>query len=112
MGFDTIIVPVSDLAQGKKFYGTLLSTAPMVDESYYVAFDDAGVQVGLDPHGTPGGRGALPYRECEDIAETIRRSLELGASVISEPRDVGGGKLVGVISDPDGNEIGLTQAAY
>lgn len=112
MGFDTIIVPVSDLARGKEFYGMLLATAPVMDESYYVAFDDGGVQIGLDPHGTPGGRGALPYRECEDIAETIRRSVVTGASIVSEPQDVGGGKLVAVISDPDGNDIGLTQAAH
>ncbi len=35
-GFSVVIYPVSDLAQAKTLYRTLLGVEPYVDEAYYV----------------------------------------------------------------------------
>jgi extradiol dioxygenase family protein len=47
--------PVKDLAKAKTLYGTLLSVAPSMDEAYYVQFDVADQDRGLDPHGHSKG---------------------------------------------------------
>jgi predicted enzyme related to lactoylglutathione lyase len=36
--------------------------------------------------------------------------LEAGAEVQQATRDVGGGKLIAIVKDPDGNSIGLIQS--
>ena len=47
----TIFYPVKDLGKPRALYGGLLGVEPCMDEPYYVAFDVAGQDVGLDPHG-------------------------------------------------------------
>lgn len=108
-GFDTIIVPVSDIAKSRDFYRDLFQTAPFVDESYYVGFMIGATQVGLAPGEPTGGAGTLPYWTTPDIQTAIDSAKSNGGEVTREPRDVGGGKLVAVINDPDGNALGLSQ---
>jgi predicted enzyme related to lactoylglutathione lyase len=35
--------------------------------------------------------------------------VDAGGSRVKEPQDVGGGRLVAVVADPEGNRIGLIQ---
>ena len=48
--------------------------------------------------------------EVDDIEKTIERLREAGAEVQQAATDVGGGKLIAVVKDADGNVIGLAQS--
>jgi predicted enzyme related to lactoylglutathione lyase len=110
-GFNTIIVPVTDIARSRDFYRTLIGNDPFMDESYYVGFKAGDTQLGLDPHGTPGSGGPIAYWHATDISGLADKLVAAGALVVRPVSDVGGGKLVAVITDPDGNSIGLSQDA-
>ncbi|HEV8597428.1 MAG TPA: hypothetical protein VGR23_06870 [Candidatus Dormibacteraeota bacterium] len=40
---------------------------------------------------------------------SLRELLDAGAELREAARDVGGGKMVATVTDPDGNVIGLAQ---
>ena len=50
-GIQTIIYPVKDLAQAKAMFGALVGADPVVDSPYYVGYNVAGQDIGLDPNG-------------------------------------------------------------
>ena len=107
---NTIIYPVKDLGSAKKLYGRLLETEPVMDEPYYVQFNVGGQQIGLDPHGHAKGlTGAVPYVPVDDIQAALTRLREAGAEERQAPTDVGGGRLIALVADPDGNLTGLMQ---
>ena len=53
--------------------------------------------------------GPVAYREVDDITKAVAALVEAGARERPGPRDVGGGKLVATVTDPDGNVIGVLQ---
>jgi predicted enzyme related to lactoylglutathione lyase len=108
----TIIIPVTDLDKAKSVYAALLGSAPVVDQAYYVQYDVDGQRVGLDPNGHKKGMTApVPYWGVPDIAVAIAGLVEVGAEVLQDATDVGGGMLVAMVKDTDGNIIGLSQEA-
>jgi predicted enzyme related to lactoylglutathione lyase len=110
-GLRTVIYPVKDLARAKALYGTLLGVAPSMDEAYYVQFDVADQEVGLDPHGhSKGMTGPVGYWYVDDIKESVKQLLYAGAHEQQSVSEVGGGKLIASVKDADGNVIGLVQA--
>ena len=111
-GMRTIIFPVKDLARAKALYARLLGMAPYADEPYYVGFSVGDQEVGLDPNGhSQGMMGPVAYWHLEDIKTTLSQLLDAGAEVQNAIRDVGGGKLIATVKDPDGNVFGLIQSA-
>jgi predicted enzyme related to lactoylglutathione lyase len=109
-GLKTVIYPVKDLAGAKKVYGTLFGVTPVMDEPYYVQFSFAGQDIGLDPNGhSKGMTGPVGYWHVDDINETLKHLLDAGAETQQPVNDVGGGKLIATVTDPDGNLIGLLQ---
>jgi predicted enzyme related to lactoylglutathione lyase len=111
-GLRTIIYPVRDLAKAKALYSRLLGVEPAMDEPYYVGFDVAGQDAGLDPQGhRKGMTGPVGYWHVDDIQASLKALLDAGATLQQEVRDVGGGKLTATVQDPDGNVIGLLQPA-
>ncbi len=107
----TIIYPVKDLAKARTLYSELLGVEPYMDEAYYVGFNVAGQDVGLDPHGhSQGMTGPVGYWHVDDIKKNLKALLEAGAEAQKEVKDVGGGKLIASVKDADGNVIGLIQA--
>lgn|SRR5487761_1828 len=110
-GFSTVIYPVKDLAQAKTLYSTLLGVPPDTDEPYYVGFVVGDQQLGLDPHGHAQGiTMPVSYWEVPDIRATLAQLTGAGAEVQRDVSDVGGGKLIAVVKDADGNLTGLTQS--
>jgi predicted enzyme related to lactoylglutathione lyase len=110
LGVQTILHPVSDLEKAKVVYTALLGTEPMADSPYYVGYEVAGQQIGLVPNG--GGMGMtspVAHWHVTDIAAKIADVTAAGGSVKDQPRDVGGGRLVATVLDPDGNVLGLIQ---
>jgi predicted enzyme related to lactoylglutathione lyase len=109
-GITLVVFPVSDLAQARTLYSTLLGTAPYADQPYYVGFRVGDQEIGLDPNGHKKGQsGPLGYCSVPDVAASLRALLEAGAQVQQPVTDVGGGKLIAVVTDTDGNTIGLIQ---
>ena len=109
-GIKTVLVPVSDLAKAKEVYAALLGVPPQADESYYVGFEAAGQHIGLVPGGGPQGMTApVAYWHVPDIEAKLAGLTAAGATVQKPARDVGGGRLVATVTDPDGNVLGLLQ---
>ena len=109
-GLKTIIYPVKDLGQAKTLYGTLLGVEPSMDEVYYVQFNSADQEIGLDPNGqSKGMTGPVGYWHVEDIKDSVAQLLASGATEREAVSDLGGGKLVASVTDTDGNVIGLIQ---
>jgi predicted enzyme related to lactoylglutathione lyase len=107
-GIKTIIYPVKDLAKAKERFSQLLGVEPYADESYYVGFKVGDQDIGLDPNGHK--QGLTAYYEVDDISKSLQLLLDAGAETLQEIKDVGGGKLIAVVKDSDGNIIGLSQS--
>jgi predicted enzyme related to lactoylglutathione lyase len=109
-GIKTVLHPVSDLAQAKPVYAALLGVAPQTDEAYYLGFEAAGQHIGLVPSGgSQGMTSPVAYWHVPDIEARLAEVTAAGASLKEPVRDVGGGRLVATVTDPDGNVLGLIQ---
>jgi len=109
-GIKTVLCPVSDLAKAKAMYAALLGVPPQADESYYVGFEAAGQQIGLLPCGGPQGlTSPVAYWQVPDLEAKLAEVTAAGAALKEPARDVGGGRLVATVTDPDGNVLGLLQ---
>jgi predicted enzyme related to lactoylglutathione lyase len=109
-GIQTVLHPVSDLDAAKAVYTALLGMPPQTDSSYYVGYEAAGQQIGLVPGGGPQGMsGPVAYWHVPDIAAKLAEVTAAGAKVNEPAHDVGGGRLVATVTDPDGNVLGLLQ---
>jgi len=109
-GIQTVLHPVSDLAAAKAVYTALLGVPPQTDSSYYAGFEAAGQQIGLVPGGGPQGMTSpVAYWHVPDIEAKLAEVTAAGAAVKEPVRDVGGGRLVATVTDPDGNVLGLLQ---
>ena len=109
-GIKTVLHPVSDLDTAKAVYGALLGVPPQVDDSYYVGFEAAAQHIGLVPGGGPQGMTApVAYWHVPDIEAKLAEVTAAGATVKESAHEVGGGRLVATVTDPDGNVLGLLQ---
>jgi predicted enzyme related to lactoylglutathione lyase len=109
-GVKTVLHPVSDLAKAKGVYAALLGLEPQTDGPYYVGFDTEGQHIGLVPGGGPQGMsGPVAYWHVADIEAKLAEVTAAGATVKEPAHDVGGGRLVATVTDPDGNVLGLLQ---
>jgi predicted enzyme related to lactoylglutathione lyase len=88
----------------------LLGVSPEADAEYYVGFEAAGQHIGLLPDGGPQGMTSpVAYWQVPDIEAKLAEVTAAGATVKEPARDVGGGRLVATVTDPDGNVLGLMQ---
>ena len=111
-GIKTVLHPVSDLEKAKPVYAALLGIEPQADAPYYVGFEAAGQHIGLVPGGGPQGTTSpVAYWHVADIEAKLAEVTAAGAVVHEPVRDVGGGRLVATVTDPDGNVLGLLQDA-
>ena len=109
-GIKTVLHPVSDLAAAKKVYAALLGTPPQADGDYYVGFEAAGQHIGLVPGGGPQAMTSpVAYWHVTDIEARLAEVTAAGATVKEPAHDVGGGRLVATVTDPDGNVLGLLE---
>ena len=109
-GIKTVLHPVSDLAAAREMYAALLGVPPQTDGPYYVGFEAEGQQIGLVPGGGPQGMiSPLAYWHVPDIEAKLAEVTAAGATVKEPAHNVGGGRLVATVTDPDGNVLGLLQ---
>ncbi len=109
-GIKTVLHPVSNLEASKPIYAALVGIAPQTDSEYYVGFEAEGQQIGLVPGGGPQGMTSpVAYWHVDDIEAKLAEVTAAGATLHEAAHDVGGGRLVAAVTDPDGNVLGLIQ---
>jgi predicted enzyme related to lactoylglutathione lyase len=109
-GIKTVLHPVSDVAAAKAVYTAMLGVEPTVDDAYYVGYDVGGQHIGLVPGGGPQGMTTpVVYWEVADIEAKLAEVTAAGATVKEAAHQVGPGRTVATITDPDGNVLGLLQ---
>lgn len=109
-GLRTAIYKVSDLEAAKKWYSKAFQVDPYFDEPFYVGFNVGGYELGLMQSDIPSGDktfNVATYWGVENIEEEVARFIELGATEIEPPTNVGGPIVVASIKDPWGNAVGL-----
>jgi predicted enzyme related to lactoylglutathione lyase len=109
-GIKTVLHPVSDLEKAKTVYTALLGIPPQTEGPFYVGYEAEGQQIGLVPGGGPQGMTSpVAYWHVADIEAKLAEVTAAGATLKEPVRDVGGGRLVATVTDPDGNVLGLLQ---
>ena len=109
-GARTLLHPVTDLEKAKAVCTALLGTPPQHDAPYYVGYEVAGQHIGLVPGGAQHGMtGPVAYWHVPDIEAKLAEVTAAGATVKDPVRDVGSGRLVATVTDPDGNVLGILQ---
>jgi predicted enzyme related to lactoylglutathione lyase len=109
LGLRTVIYPVANLAEAKRWYGRVIEREPYFDEPFYVGYSVGGFELGLVPDGTPGSEGSQALWGVPDVTAELARLSALGAAVHEPIRDVGGGIKVASVRDPFGNVFGLIE---
>lgn len=110
---------VEDMDRAQAFYETVLETSlePMGDPNdpavLMRAFGDdftshgaGGALVKLE-HAKPGPGGSMVYFSCDDCAVEEARASAAGGSVIQPKYSIGDHGFVSIISDTEGNMVGL-----
>jgi predicted enzyme related to lactoylglutathione lyase len=110
-GLKTVIFPAKDLERTKAIFTALLGTPPDMDEPYYVSYTAAdGQHVGLNPRGHEDGMtGPVGYWHVDDIDASVAALVEAGAEAGQPVTQVGPGRRIATVTDPDGNVVGLLQ---
>ena len=112
LGLRTAIYHVDDIDKGKHWYSEVLGVQPYFDQPFYVGFNVAGFELGLQPGaGSANDKadGAVAYWGVDDAAAACQRILDLGATVHEALQDVGEGIKVATVKDPFGNIFGIIE---
>jgi predicted enzyme related to lactoylglutathione lyase len=101
-----IVYPVKDIEKAKAFYSKFLDAEPYVTSPYYVGYKIGNLEVGLDPNSNVG---PISYTDVKDIKSNLQAMVKVGAEVVQDVKEVGGGLLIAQVKDIDGNVVGLRQ---
>ncbi len=101
-----LVYPVKDVEKAKTFYRKFLDVEPYVASAYYVGYRVDEMEVGLDPNSNVG---PIAYTDVKDIKGSLQAMTEVGAEIVQDVKDVGGGLLIALVKDADGNVVGLRQ---
>ncbi|MES2486231.1 MAG: VOC family protein [Bacteroidota bacterium] len=107
LGLRTVIYKVSNLEAAKTWYAKAFKTEPYFDAPFYVGFNIAGYELGLQPDEAITGTNVATFWGVEDINEAYAWFLSLGATTDEAPQNVGGEIMVATVKDAWGNLIGL-----
>ena len=111
LGLRTSIYRVTDIEKAKVWYTQVLGIEPYFDQPFYVGFEVAGYELGLQPDKVTGKKAdnIHVYWGVTDIHESYERLLTLGAKSDSAPTNVGDELWVATVKDPWGNVFGIIQ---
>ena len=83
-GLGTVIYYVSDLNRAKAWYANAFGQQPYFDEPFYVGFNIAGYELGLNPDHSvarPGPGGSVAYWRVADIERAVEHFQKAGAQL-------------------------------
>ncbi len=115
-GVATISLWAADHQAAVKWYSELLGTKPYFERPGYAEFriGDTQTEVGIidskyAPHLTFPERpaGAVLYWHVDDVHETLKRVLSMGAEELEPLQDRGHGFVTATVVDPFGNILGI-----
>ena len=112
LGLRTVIYKVGDLATAKTWYRKATGVDPYFDEPFYVGFNIAGFELGLDPDTStdePGPGGTIAYWKVANADAALAHLAASGAKPRAAVQDVGGGIRVASVLDPFGNVVGIIE---
>jgi len=109
LGLRTVGYKVSNLFKATEWYSKILGIEPYFNEPFYVGFNVAGYELGLQPDEGNSTKGdtTVTYWGVEDVAEMYNSLLKAGATAHGEPQDVGEGIVVASVKDPWHNILGI-----
>lgn len=111
-GLRTAIYQVTDLGAAKTWYGEVTGGPPYFDKPFYVGFNVGGYELGLHPSEDAAENRAdagVAYWGVADCDAAFARLLELGATAVQAPMEVGEGIKVATARDPFGNLVGIIE---
>ena len=109
-GLRTAGYKVSDITKAKEWYTDVLGVTPYFDDPFYVGFNVAGYELGLQPEeGSAATKitNVVAYWGVSDVQATYDELLGKGAIQLEKPTDVGGGIIVAAVLDPWCNAFGI-----
>jgi predicted enzyme related to lactoylglutathione lyase len=109
-GLRTVGYKVADIVKAKEWYTNVLGVKPYFDEPFYVGFNVAGYELGLQPKDgadVPKVANIVTYWGVADVNAAYYELIDQGATPFEEPMDVGGDVRVATVLDPWGNAFGI-----
>lgn len=109
-GLRTVVYKVPDIEKAREWYSLAFKTEAYFNEPYYVGFNIGGYELGLMPYEGDNiihGNASTAYWAVEDVNDALNHFLDLGATTVDEPMDVGDGVIVAAVQDPWNNLIGI-----
>lgn len=108
LGLRTVIYRVEDMELAKAFYTKILGFPPYFDEPFYIGYEVAGYELGLQSLENSDASDRIEtYWGVDDIHAAYKNLIADGASPHAEPQEVGGDIWVAMVKDPSGNIIGI-----
>jgi predicted enzyme related to lactoylglutathione lyase len=110
LGLRTTIYHVGDIKQATEWYSKAFNTEPYFNEPFYVGFNIASFELGLQPEENPTTNkveSVVSYWGVNSIETEYQRLIALGATEHQSPQNVGGEIIVASVKDQWGNIIGL-----
>src|ERR1700750_488588 len=91
LGLRTVGYKVPDLNKAKEWYTKILGVEPYFDQPFYVGFNVAGYELGLQPTESPVvyGDNMGVYWGVENVQATFDQLIAAGATAFEQPTDVG-----------------------
>lgn len=110
-GLRTSIYKVNDLEKAKEWYSKVLEIQPYFNETFYVGFNVQGYELGLIPDNHDDikhkSENINVYWGVDNINESFKKLIDLGATEFEKPHDVGGNIQTASVKDPWNNIFGI-----
>ena len=109
-GLRTVCYKVGNIDAAKKWYSGVLGVQPYFDQPFYVGFNIAGYELGLQPTEHPSdvpSTTVTAYWAVDDVQKEFASLLAAGAKAIEPPTNVGGELVIATVQDPWGNAFGI-----
>jgi predicted enzyme related to lactoylglutathione lyase len=112
--YNHIEIPADDTKRARAFYeglfGWTFTETPFGDYlTYRTPVGDAGVGGGMGKRGETAPMTIRNYVGVDSIDDSVTKATELGGRVIAEKDEIPGIGWWAVLSDTEGNELGIFQ---